>query len=184
EEAGPTSSIWHAYLDESWDYDTNMVAEQRGEVNVLLVGLFSAIVSSFITTLLTQLQPDYQKMSALLLFDQVNIQLMLANGTSLGNITTSSADPTTPFTLDRSFIFTYFLWVASLTVSLLTAFLAILVDAWYYHYMSPIPGEPCVCAHIRHSHYKILYKWNVFHSVTILQVLLHFPLIAFLLGFA
>ncbi|KAK0486764.1 hypothetical protein EDD18DRAFT_1082709, partial [Armillaria luteobubalina] len=186
QEAAPTSSVWHTYLDESWDYDTNMVVEQRGEVNVLLVfaGLFSAIVSSFITTLLTQLQPDYQKMSALLLFDQVNIQLTLANGTSLGNITTSGADPTAPFTVDGYLVATYLLWVASLTISLLTAFLAILVDAWYYHYMSPIPGEPCVRARIRHLRYEILHKWNVFRSVTILQVLLHFSLIAFLLGFA
>ncbi|KAK0477163.1 hypothetical protein EDD18DRAFT_1087955, partial [Armillaria luteobubalina] len=148
QEAVPTSSVWHAYLDESWDYDTNMVVEQRGEVNVLLVfaGLFSEIVSSFITTLLTQLQPDYQEMSALLLFDQVNIQLVLANSTSLGNITTSGADPTAPFTLGGSLVFMYLLWVVSLTISLSTAFLAILVDAWYYHYMSPIPREPHVCA--------------------------------------
>ncbi len=37
EEAGPTSSIWRAYLDESFIYDTDMLGNQRGQVNILLV---------------------------------------------------------------------------------------------------------------------------------------------------
>ncbi len=37
EEAGLASGVWAAYLNESWNYDTDMVAEQRGEVNILLV---------------------------------------------------------------------------------------------------------------------------------------------------
>ncbi|KAK0471442.1 hypothetical protein IW261DRAFT_1571944 [Armillaria novae-zelandiae] len=39
EEAWPASSIWRAYLDESQDCDTNMVSEQTGELNILLVFL-------------------------------------------------------------------------------------------------------------------------------------------------
>ncbi len=42
EEAGRTSSIWRAYLDESLIYDTDMLGNQRGQVNILLV-----FVSSF-----------------------------------------------------------------------------------------------------------------------------------------
>ncbi len=37
EEAGPTSCIWRAYLDESLVYDTDMLGNQRGQVNILLV---------------------------------------------------------------------------------------------------------------------------------------------------
>ncbi|SJL17460.1 uncharacterized protein ARMOST_21011 [Armillaria ostoyae] len=71
EEAGPTSSIWHAYLDKSLIYNTNMLGNQRGQVNILLIfaGLFSAIMSTFIAQSTGNLQPDYEKATALLLFD-------------------------------------------------------------------------------------------------------------------
>ncbi|KAK0471465.1 hypothetical protein IW261DRAFT_1312765, partial [Armillaria novae-zelandiae] len=94
EKAGPASQVWQAYLDESRDYNTNMVAEQRAELNILLVfaGLFSAVVTAFLIQTLANLGPDYQKMMALLLFDQINIQHALANGTSLDDITTSNID--------------------------------------------------------------------------------------------
>ncbi len=37
EEAGPTSCIWRAYLDESLVSDTDKLGNQRGQVNILLV---------------------------------------------------------------------------------------------------------------------------------------------------
>ncbi|KAK0486778.1 hypothetical protein EDD18DRAFT_1111005 [Armillaria luteobubalina] len=187
EEAGPTSSVWCAYLDESQDCDRNMVEEQRGEVNILLVfmsgfsqaGLFSTVVSSFIISSLPKFQPDYQHMSACLLFDQINIQLALANGTSIDDITTSGIDLNAPFTPDPDDVFINGPWVTSLALSLMTAFFAIVVNAWYFQYTSPIPGQPKVYACTRHLHYKGLVKWNVQHSIGILQVLLHSSLITF-----
>ncbi|KAK0209928.1 hypothetical protein IW262DRAFT_1323774, partial [Armillaria fumosa] len=184
EEAGPTSSVWHAYLDESRDCDANIVAEQRGEVNILLVfaGLFSAVVSSFITSSSTKFQPDYQKMSAFLLFDQINIQLALANGTSIDDVTTSGFDPNAPFTPDLGDVLVIVLLLTSLVLSLTTAFFAIVIDALYCDYMSPIPGQPNVRARIRHLRYNSLVKWNFQYSIRVLQVLLHFSLLTFVLG--
>ncbi|PBK85854.1 hypothetical protein ARMGADRAFT_866554, partial [Armillaria gallica] len=184
EEAGPTSSIWRAYLDESFIDDTNMLGNQRGELNILLVfaGLFSAVVSNYIGQLAVQFQPNYQEMSALLLFDQINIQRALANGTSLDDITTSGTDPTAPFTPDPNTVFVHGLWLVSLTLSLITAFFAILVDAWYSHYLSPIVGEPKVRARTRNFRYKGLIKWRVRASISFLQLLLHFSLIIFFCG--
>ncbi|KAK0471467.1 hypothetical protein IW261DRAFT_1371734, partial [Armillaria novae-zelandiae] len=185
EEAGPKSSVWCAYLDKSREYDTNMVAEQRGELNILLVfaGLFSAVVSNFLTLSMSKSEPDYQAMSAFLLFDLINIQLALANGTSADNITTSGTNPYDTETLNL-FDMVQWCWFTSLTLSLVTAFFAILVDAWYFHYVSPIPGQPKVRARTRHLRYKGLDKWNVRHSICVLQVLLHFSLIAFAFGLA
>ncbi|KAK0481062.1 hypothetical protein EDD18DRAFT_1085532, partial [Armillaria luteobubalina] len=159
---GPTSSVWHAYLNESRDYDINIVSEQRGEVNILLVfaGLFFAVVSNFITTSSDDIRLDYQKMSAMLLFDQINIQLALANGTSLEGIITSNADPTARFTPDPVMIAINGLWLTSLTLSLVAALYAILVDGWYGHYLSPIHGHPKAQAFTRHFRYKSLVEWN------------------------
>ncbi|KAK0486799.1 hypothetical protein EDD18DRAFT_1035955, partial [Armillaria luteobubalina] len=184
EEAGLTSSVWHAYLNESRDYDTNLVAEQRGEMNILLAfaGLFSMVVTVFFLQSSAKLDPDYQKMVALLLFDEINIQRMLANGTSLDNIITSNTDLTAPFTPDQNDKLAYGFLLASLTLSLLTAFFAILIDGWYFHYLSPITGQLKVCAHTRHLRYKGLIYWHVWASIILLQLLLSFSLILFLYG--
>ncbi|PBK79561.1 hypothetical protein ARMGADRAFT_950703, partial [Armillaria gallica] len=146
EEAGPTSSVWRAYLDESLIYHTDMLEKQRGQTNILLVfaGLFSAIVTAFIIQSSANLRPDYQKLSALLLFDQINIQRALANGTSLDRITASGVDPTAPFSPKPLDSWINGLWFASLTISLTAAFFAIIVDEWYYHYLSPVAGDPQV----------------------------------------
>ncbi|PBK62047.1 hypothetical protein ARMSODRAFT_852668, partial [Armillaria solidipes] len=186
EEAGPTSSVWRAYLHEGIINDSDTLRNKRGEVNILLVfaRLFSAVVSNFITTSSDNLQPDYQKMSAFLLFDQVNIQRGLANGISLDDIPTSGADPTIPFLPDPIPLAVNRLWWTSLTLSLVTAFFAILVDAWYCHYVLPIAGQPKVRARIRHLRYRGLIKWCLCAYISFLQLLLHSSLITFLGGLA
>ncbi len=123
-------------------------------------------------------------MSAFLLFDQTTIQRALANGTSLDDITTSGTDPTAPFTPQTSAVIVNWFWLISLTLSLVTAFFAILVDAWYCHYVSPISGQPKVRARTRHLRYKGLIKSRLRTWISFLQLLLHFSLIAFVWGLA
>ncbi|KAK0471446.1 hypothetical protein IW261DRAFT_1344440, partial [Armillaria novae-zelandiae] len=185
EEAGPTSSVWHAYLDESQQRDNNMVAEERGELNILLVsaGLFSAIITAFLILSTSQLDPDYQKMAALLLFDQINIQRALANGTSLGDIITSNTDPTAPFTPDSLDVTTYRWLLTSLILSLLTALLAIFVDGWYVHYLSPITGQPKVRARTRHVRHKGVMNLRIPQCIILLKLMLIASLQSFWFGF-
>ncbi|KAK0226804.1 hypothetical protein EDD85DRAFT_741931, partial [Armillaria nabsnona] len=184
EEAGPTSSVWRAYLHESLIDDSDILRKQRGEVNILLVfaGLFSAVASTFITQSSDSMKPDYQEMSAKLLFDQINIQHALANGTSLDDITTSGTDPTSPFTTDWHASAINGLWLTSLILSLFAALFAILLDAWYCHYLSPIAGQPKVRARTRHLNYKGLIKSRLCTWISFLRVLLFFSLFIFVLG--
>ncbi|KAK0190190.1 hypothetical protein F5146DRAFT_1139775 [Armillaria mellea] len=167
EEAGPMSSVWHAYLDESSNCDTNMIQDQRGEVNILLVfaGLFSAVVSTFIIYASGSQEPDYQRASAFFLFDLINIQRVLANGTSLDDITTSRIDPNfiSGSSSNSVVVLLELLWWISLGLSLGAAFFAIVIDAWYFHY-------------------KGLIKWNVRCYIIILQALLHLSLATFAIG--
>ncbi|PBK80073.1 hypothetical protein ARMGADRAFT_869112, partial [Armillaria gallica] len=184
EEAGPTSSIWRAYLDESLIYDTDMLGNQRGQVNILLVfaGLFSAIVSAFIAQSAGNLQPDYEKLSAFLLFDHINIQLALASGISPDSITTSGTDPTTHFTPNRLDSWVNGLWFSSLTLSLATALFAVLADGWYCHYLSPVAGNPQVRARTRHLRYNGLLDWRVSTLIGFLPLMLHLSLFLFFVG--
>ncbi|KAK0432949.1 hypothetical protein EV421DRAFT_2088992 [Armillaria borealis] len=184
EEAAPTSSIWRAYLDESLIYDTDMLGNQRGQVNILLVfaGLFSAIVSAFIAQSSTNLQPDYQQLSAYLLFDHINLQRAIANGTSLDQITTSSADPTAHFIPKPLDLWVNGLWFASLTLSLATALFAVLADEWYCHYLSPIAGNPQVRSRTRQLRYTGLIEWHVSTLIRLLPLMLHLSLALFFVG--
>ncbi|KAK0184425.1 hypothetical protein F5146DRAFT_1170227 [Armillaria mellea] len=130
QEAGPTSNVWRAYLDERFIHDTDIFGNQRGEINIhpVFAGLFSAVVTIFISQSSVNLQPDYQQISALLLFNQINIQPALANGTSLGLITTSGADPTAPFTPRILDSVINGLWYLSLALSLEIASFPIVAD--------------------------------------------------------
>ncbi|KAK0190199.1 hypothetical protein F5146DRAFT_932314, partial [Armillaria mellea] len=184
EEAGLMSSVWQAYSDESLIYHTDMLEKQRGQKNILLVfaGLFSVIVTAFIIQSSANLQPDYQKLAALLLFNQINIQRVLANGTSLDHITTSGADPTAPFSLKPLDSWINGLWFVSLTLSLTAAFFAIIVDEWYYHYLKPIAGDPQVVVHTQHFHYKGLIDWCFHTFIGFLPLLLCLSLVLFFFG--
>ncbi len=123
-------------------------------------------------------------MSAVLLFDQINIQRALANGTSLDRITTSGADPTAPFTPTHRDSVINGLWIASLILSLATAFFAILADEWYCHYLSPIPGNPRVRARIRHLRFTGVRDWHVSTLIDLLPLMLHLSLGMFFTGLA
>ncbi|KAK0486812.1 hypothetical protein EDD18DRAFT_1035781, partial [Armillaria luteobubalina] len=184
EEAGPTARVWQAYVDESLIHDAEMVANERDKVNILLVfaGLFSAIVSAFIAQSSSNLQPDYDKLSAYLLFDLVNIQRALANGTSLDGINTSGTDPTGPFTPKALDSCVNGLWFASLTLSLATALFAVLANEWHYHYLSPISGDPQIRSRIRQFRYMGLRRWHVSGFIALLPLMLHLSLGLFLLG--
>ncbi|KAK0226873.1 hypothetical protein EDD85DRAFT_777551, partial [Armillaria nabsnona] len=184
EEAGPTSSIWQAYLDESVIYDRDICDAHRGETSILLVfaGLFSAVVSAFIVQSSANLQPNYQRLSALLAFDQINIQRAIANGTSLDTITTSGADPAVRFTPKLLDSLVNGLWFASLTLSLSYALLAVLADDCYSHYMSPVPGNPQDRSRTRHFRYEGLIVWPVGAFIRVLPLTLHLSLFLFFLG--
>lgn len=184
EEAAPMSSIWRAYLDESEICDREICEAHRGETNILLVfaGLFSAVVSTFIAQSLTNLQPNYQQLSALLVFDQINIQRAIANGTSLDTIRTSGADPTVGFTPKRLDSWVNGLWLASLTLSLSYAFLAVLADEWHSHYLSPVAGDPQVRSRTRQFRYTGLIEWRVSTLIRLLPLMLHLSLALFFVG--
>ncbi len=93
-----------------------------------------------------------------------------------------SITPTAPFTPRSLDLTVYSFWLTSLTLSLATAFFAILVDGWYCHYVSPIPGQPKVHARTRHLRYKGLIKSRLRTWISFLQLLLHLSLITFVLG--
>ncbi|KAK0459337.1 uncharacterized protein EV420DRAFT_1642306 [Desarmillaria tabescens] len=90
-------------------------------------GLFSAVVTTFVSQTSQSLQADYTQVSASLLFEMVLIQRALANGSSLDNVPVSSLNPYTAFTPATTDVWVNGLWFTSLSLSLATALVAVLV---------------------------------------------------------
>ncbi|KAK0215299.1 hypothetical protein EDD85DRAFT_798700 [Armillaria nabsnona] len=158
EETAPNARVWRTYLDESTNHDVRMVRESRDNVDVLLVfaGLFSAVVTTFISQTSQSLQADYAQVSASLLFEMILIQHAIVNGSSVDNIPVSSLNPNAKFTPATMDIWVNRLWFTSLSLSLTTALVT-----------------------YRYSGFQ---KWHVLIIIGLLPVLMHLALGIFFVG--
>ncbi|KAK0212199.1 hypothetical protein DFS33DRAFT_1224268, partial [Desarmillaria ectypa] len=144
EETAPNARVWRTYLDESTNYDARMVGESRDSVDVLLVfaGLFSAVVTTFVSQTSQSLRADYTQVSAALLFEMVLIQRAIANGSSLDNVPMTSLNPYATFTPATTDVWVNSLWFTSLSLSMATALVAVLVKQWLHRYLALPSGTP------------------------------------------
>ncbi|KAK0226638.1 hypothetical protein IW262DRAFT_1294812 [Armillaria fumosa] len=184
EETAPNARVWRTYVDESKNHDDRMVTESRESVDVLLVfaGLFSAVVSAFVSQTYQNLQADYTQVSASLLFEMVLIQRAIANGSSLDNVPVSSLNPYTKFTPATTDVWANGLWFTSLSISLATALVAVLVKQWLHHYIALPSGTPRERSHVRQYRYGGFQKWHVLVIIGLLPVLMHLALGSFFVG--
>jgi hypothetical protein len=138
-------------------------------------GLFSAVVSGFLVVSLGTLQEDYAKTTAMALY-HISLQLHDATVQPL-------ALPTVIFQPASSDIYVNGLWATSLVLSLIAAFLVILVKQWMQTYMSwtaMIPSERTMA--IREARWLNWQKWHVSMWRDAIALLLQFALIFFLAG--
>ncbi|KAK0493132.1 hypothetical protein EDD18DRAFT_1289637 [Armillaria luteobubalina] len=184
EETAPNARVWRTYVDESKIHDARMVGESRDRVDVLLVfaGLFSAVVTTFVSQTSQSLQADYAQISASLLFEMVLIQRAITNGSSLDNIPVSSLNPYTKFTPATTDVWVNGLWFTSLSLSRATALVAVLVKQWLHHYLALPSGTPREQSHVRQFRYGGFQKWHVLVIIGLLPVLMHLALGIFFVG--
>ncbi|SJL09573.1 uncharacterized protein ARMOST_12953 [Armillaria ostoyae] len=97
EETTPNARVWRTYEDESRIHHANMVEESRDNVDVLLAGLFSAVVTTFVAQTSQSLQPDYTAISASLLYESVLVQRAMASGSPVNTISPSPLNPSIAF---------------------------------------------------------------------------------------
>ncbi|KAK0227468.1 hypothetical protein EDD85DRAFT_1027007 [Armillaria nabsnona] len=160
EEMSDNARIWSIYLNEAADFDTNILAEWRDTIDVLLVfaGLFSAVLTTFVVQTSQSMKPDYNQASMFLLFE------MLKATASNGSQPSIPSSPTDFFSPSRSDECLNSLWFVSLMLSLITALVAVLVKQWLHQYVS--------------------IAWQVPMIIGLLPVLLHVLLALFFAGLA
>ncbi|KAF9015960.1 hypothetical protein BDZ89DRAFT_962323, partial [Hymenopellis radicata] len=174
EEASPNARVYRVYMAESAKYDAHMTDEAREGLDVLLVfaGLFSAVLTTLVAQTSQSLQPDRATESTLLLREIASLQRAQINGTSIDSI------PSTPVDFPPSSIDVWVngLWFTSLTLSLVSALLAVLIKQWLRHYMSFVSGTAKERSLIRQYRFMGLQKWHVPTLIGILPVLMHLSL--------
>ncbi|KAK0443151.1 hypothetical protein EV421DRAFT_1710277, partial [Armillaria borealis] len=183
EEMSDKARIWSIYLDEAADFDANMLAEWRDTIDVLLVfaGLFSAVLTTFVVQTSQNMQPDYNQASTLILFE------ILKATASNGSQISIPSSPTAFFSSSPGPSDEWFnsLWFVSLTLSLITALVAVLVKQWLHQYVATVSDSSARDrARIRHMRYAGLQTWQVPMIIGMLPVLLHVSLALFFAGLA
>ena len=136
--------------------------------------LFSAIITAFLVTALSDLGPNYQHQSALLLYQSLN-----GRDPNLA----SMSDPTAPFQPSGSAIAVNFLWSASLSASLGASFIAVICKEWLAEYNSCTNvAVDLLQACWRQHRFLILRKLKIHFIISLLPPLLHSSVLFFFAG--
>ncbi|KAI0785246.1 hypothetical protein C8Q75DRAFT_776544 [Abortiporus biennis] len=168
---------WSSLTNTFKSFDERMVLEWKEDIDALLVfaGLFSAVVTAFVTEAYQMLQPDPMMTSVQLL---ANISLQLNNVSS--NLIQPDIDSN--FTAPKSAIRINTLWFTSLVFSLISALLGILAKQWLRRYISHTSSAPREAIQIRQHRYNGLIKWRMIEIVGWLPVLLEIAVVLFFVG--
>ncbi|KAL1737762.1 hypothetical protein HDZ31DRAFT_51848, partial [Schizophyllum fasciatum] len=138
-EAGENARVWRVYLDESAEFDSDMLRGYRDSLDVHLVfaALFSAVVTTFVVQTSQALQTDYGRIASALLLELVALQ----RAGSSNNVPSARVDLEM-----RSFssndVIINALFFASLSLSLSTTLVAVLLKQWLAEYSTVPPGSP------------------------------------------
>ncbi|KAI4523493.1 hypothetical protein K525DRAFT_182510, partial [Schizophyllum commune Loenen D] len=182
--AGPNARVWHMYAYEVAAFDLDTVYGWMDSLDAFLVfvGLFSTIVASFLIQSSQALQ-DYNKITASLLLELIAVQRAVAIGASSQDVPPSafSLDSNTGQAID---VVINGLWIASLTISLASALVAVLAKQWLHRYTMSSSGTQRDRALLQQYRYTALERWHVPFIVRSLPLMLHGALFLFLAGFA
>ncbi|KAL1681706.1 hypothetical protein EV122DRAFT_287857 [Schizophyllum commune] len=178
-EAGENARVWRVYLDESAEFDSDMLRGYRDSLDVHLVfaALFSAVVTTFVVQTSQALQVDYGRITSALMLEMVALQ----RAGSPDQVATANIDLSTR-TFSPNDVLVNALFFASLSLSLSTTLMAVLLKQWLAEYSTVPPGSPRDRALIRQLRYQAFSKWKVHIIVGVVPSLLHVSLGLFLLG--
>ncbi|KAI0336981.1 hypothetical protein BDW22DRAFT_1340709, partial [Trametopsis cervina] len=166
------------------DFDRDKIEGIKNDIDTLLVfiGLFSAVLSAFLSIAVALLQEDVPG-ATLLTLRQMSAQN--ANYTIQGDfiISTSPVSASSPsFEPSVNVIRINDLWAGSLVISLATASFGILVKQWLREYMKFVTSSPQGRLRIRHFRRAGLETWKVLTIAACLPLLLQLALGLFFIG--
>ena len=190
-EPDPTTNFWTVYKEVADEYDNQMMSRYVTELDnsLLFVSpfpslgchirlnqvlpfqatLFSAISTAFIIQIIPELQPDPADLTNFLLLH------ILQQNTSFGG-----ADPLKPISnISHSAVQAQSILLASLSLTLFVAFLAVLGKQWVLYYRATSWGNVTNRGEERQTKLVGLQKWRLKLVMELLPVLLQLALLLF-----
>ncbi|TDL14707.1 hypothetical protein BD410DRAFT_699450, partial [Rickenella mellea] len=176
--------MWSLYVDEAKRFDRALVESWKGEMDGILIfaGLFSASLTAFIVESYKKLSPDSGD-ETITLLAQISSQLVaISNGR---NITASTPPPAhLLFQPTSGVVAVNILWFLSLTLALVCALSATMVEQWSRNYLQLVERRPTPSnrARIRAYLYEGVERFRMIAVVEAIPTLLHVSLFLFLIG--
>ncbi|KAG8749060.1 hypothetical protein FRC14_001715 [Serendipita sp. 396] len=163
-------TVWSYYDEKGHHFDADLVGDSNNTVEVLLIfaGLFSAVVSAFISQTYPMLKPDPVD----------TLGLMLQELRKPGSV------PEQHFVIPAYAVRVNCFLFAGLFVSMIVALLSILVKQWTRSYQRHLAGisSPHLRARIRHFRYYGVKRWHLAGIVGLLSIFMHFALFVSAVG--
>ncbi|KAN0137026.1 hypothetical protein V8E53_005023 [Lactarius tabidus] len=150
-------SIYSMYLKRTEEEDKRTAEgwKDEGEKVFLFTGLFSAVVATFISMSIQDIQADPQDTSN---FYLASIHQALTGGSNLSSISLPSSPPA--FTPPTYGIWVNSLWFLSLVISMTCAVLANLLQQWARKYLK-VTQPRSTASEPRRAHYRAFYADGV-----------------------
>lgn len=149
---------------------------------LLVVGLFSAVVTAFLSQTYLSLQQDYTRITATLMVEKIVLRRAAGDGVLLNSVPTTSHNVDAPANISITDLCTNRLWFASLTISLSTAFFSIVMKQWIGNYPVLLSESGLHRAKTRQFRSAEWERWGVRAPFSALPVLVHTSLFLFLAG--
>ncbi|KAF8528149.1 hypothetical protein BU17DRAFT_38450, partial [Hysterangium stoloniferum] len=176
--------LFSKYVEEATEHDNVMVKDWNDALDVLIImaGLFSAVLTSFVVQSYQLLQDDPQQATndLLVILIQRLDAFQMTNGS--GTAPVPSLQSSQSFTPPIFSWLVNMLWFSSLMCSLVAASIAMLVKQWLQAYTLDRPGRLEAHAHQRQFRYAGLLAWKVPEILSTLPVLLQFGFSLFFVG--
>ncbi|KAN0124182.1 hypothetical protein V8E52_001831, partial [Russula decolorans] len=183
-----SGKVWSVYLSEAERQDRALAENWKGDTEGILIftGLFAATVAAFIIESYKQLSPDSGATTVFLL-QQISHQL---SSFSASGTTTGTPTPSQPTNSDSSFhptpsaIRVNILWFLSLTLSLICALAATLMQQWTRRYLQQAQSQTTLYKRARTREYLFegVQAFRLSQAVEAVPALLHIAVFLFFAG--
>ncbi|EUC56418.1 transmembrane protein, putative [Rhizoctonia solani AG-3 Rhs1AP] len=183
-ELGKDARFWRIYVEETDDWDEELVHGWNKSLDVTLVfaALFSAILTGFLIEVSGRLREDSGNEMSKTLVIVSQALIIIANSTrSEHSVSDLETRPTTS-TPSRAAVLVNTLWYLSLSLSVATSFLAMLGKNWCHSFMAGRTGPPCMQARRRQQKWTMIERWKMQEFLVMLPSIIHLALLLFSIG--
>lgn len=128
------------------------------------------------------MSPDYLEIISSIAYEILLVQRAIGNGSTVELDPIIQLPSATKYVPQHSIVWVNGLWYTSLSLSLITALVAVLTKQWLHQYMASTSGTPRDRSFIRQFRYDGYVKWGVPVIIGLLPVLMHIALGIFFFG--